>query len=321
MIADNFSVEPVDWSNPRERDACRAVREEVFIVEQHVPVADEWDELDALSQHFLVRDLAGAPIGTGRLVPPQADAQAWIGRMAVVKPWRGRRVGEAILHALVDRARTLGYPSLAMRAQSQAMPFYARFGFAAYGDEFLECEIAHRHMRREIDPLPAPDRSNRAIAVTVALTSREQAAAEMLTLIRAAKYELRLYTRDLDPPLLDNEAVLAALSQLAIGARGVGVRILVLDPQAAALRAPRLVALMHRLSSGIALRTPSEQDRYYAAAFALNDVHGYCLRPSAERYEGETAAHAPGRHAQLREYFDQVWERAEPCEELRRLDL
>ncbi|HEY8010706.1 MAG TPA: GNAT family N-acetyltransferase [Rudaea sp.] len=319
MIDNNFSAEPVDWSNPRQRDACRAVREEVFVVEQRVPQTEEWDELDAVSQHVVARDLDGQTIGTGRLAPPQADAPPRIGRMAVLKSWRGRHVGEAILHALIDRARTLGYLSLELHAQSHALAFYARFGFTAYGEEFFECEIAHRHMRRELEPLRGPDRNTPVRGVAIA--SREQAAAAMLALIQAAKCELRLYTRDLDPALLDNEAALAALKRLALAAHGTGIRILVLDPQTVLQRGQRLVALARRLSSGIALRTPGAEDRDYAGAFCLNDVNGYLFRPSAERYEGDAAAYGPGRHVQLQEYFNQVWERAEPCEEARRIDL
>ena len=319
MIDSNFSVEPADWSNPRQREDCRAVREEVFIVEQKVPQNDEWDELDAVSQHVVARDLDGQSIGSGRLAPPQPDSPPRIGRMAVLKSWRGRHVGETILHALIDRARALGYPSLEIHAQSHALAFYARFGFTAYGEEFLECEIAHRHMRRELEPLRGPDRATTVLGI--AITSREQAAVEMLALIQAAKCELRVYTRNLDPALLDNEPALAALKRLALATRGTGIRILVVEPQAVLQRGQRLVALARRLSSGIALRTPNAEDRDYASAFCLNDVHGYLFRPSADRYAGDAAAFGPGRHAQLQEHFDQVWERAEPCEEARRIDL
>lgn len=150
MADSDFLVTAIDWSHTPDRDACRAVREAVFVVEQHVPIEEEWDELDAVSQHVLARDAAGAAIGTGRLVPPQAGGPARIGRMAVLADWRGRHVGDALLRALLEHARRLGCATLEMHAQSHAIPFYARHGFEAYGDEFFECEIAHRHMRRRL---------------------------------------------------------------------------------------------------------------------------------------------------------------------------
>lgn len=150
MSAASFTVEPVRWSDRAERSSCRAVREAVFVIEQHVPIEKEWDELDEFSLHVLARDAAGTPIGTGRLVPPQTGSPARIGRMAVLKAWRSRGIGAALLRTLIERARACGYAALEMHAQSHAIAFYERFGFAAYGEEFFECDIAHRNMRRTL---------------------------------------------------------------------------------------------------------------------------------------------------------------------------
>jgi predicted GNAT family N-acyltransferase len=120
----------------------RAVRREVFIVEQRVSEEEEWDALDALCLHALALDAAGAPIGTGRLA---TDGK--IGRMAVLKPWRGAGVGTALLRFLVDAARQRGLQACHMNAQSYAVPFYARYGFEVEGDEFMEAGILHRVMR------------------------------------------------------------------------------------------------------------------------------------------------------------------------------
>lgn len=150
MHARGFDIHTINWANARDRDACRAVREVVFVVEQQVPIDLEWDEFDAISQHVLARDAAGEPIGTGRLVPPHAGEAARIGRMAVLRAWRGRHVGAALLHALVERAHELGYARLEMHAQTHAVAFYARHGFALHGDEFFECGIALRHMHRDL---------------------------------------------------------------------------------------------------------------------------------------------------------------------------
>jgi len=71
-----------------------------------------------------------------------------------------------------------------------------------------------------------------------------------------------------------------------------------------------------------ALRTPVEDnDLQYPSAFLLNDASGYYFRTLATRFEGEAVNYAPGRHAQLLEYFNQVWERAELSEDLRQLSL
>ncbi len=67
--------------------------------------------------------------------------------MAVLKAWRGAGVGTAILECLMTAARSRGMPECHMHAQSQALAFYARYGFESHGDEFQEAGISHRHMR------------------------------------------------------------------------------------------------------------------------------------------------------------------------------
>ena len=320
MIPNDFTVEIADWASDADREACSAVREQVFIVEQQVARDDEWDALDATSRHVLARDLGGNPIGTGRLT-----ADAMIGRMAVLKEWRGRQVGLAMLDALIQQARARAYPAIEMHAQTYAVPFYEKAGFVRYGDEFVECDIKHFHMRLDLAPAAAPERAGpppRPEVRVIAIESREQALQETLRLIGDAKRELCIYSRDLDPALFDTEPGLDALKRLAISGRGARIRILVQEPQQPARRGHRLIALAQRLTSIFAFRTPTqEEDMQYPSAFLLNDVRGLYFRTLGNRYEGEVVNYVPGRHAQLLEYFNQVWERSESSDELRQLAL
>lgn len=320
MIPDDFTVEIADWANDADRDACCAVREQVFVVEQQVPHEEEWDALDATSRHVLARDVTGNPIGTGRLTP-----DAMIGRMAVVTDWRGRQVGFAILNTLIQQARARANPAVEINAQTHAIAFYEKAGFVRYGEEFVECAIKHIHMRLELAADAAPDRPGpppRPEVHVVAIESREQALAETLHLIGDAKRELCIYTRDLDPGLLDTEQTLESLKHLAISGRGASIRILVQEPQQPARRGHRLIAMAQRLTSVFAFRTPAqEEDLRYPSAFMLNDARGFYFRTLGNRYEGEVVNYAPGRHAQLLEYFNRVWEQSEPSDELRQLSL
>ena len=319
MIPNDFTVAIADWSNEAERNACLAVREQVFVIEQQVPREEDLDEFDERSRHVLAHDDKGNAIGTGRLAP-----NAMIGRMAVMSDWRGRRVGEVMLHALLEQARALAYPSVELHAQSSAVAFYRHFGFETYGDEFIECGIGHFHMRKELAPLAAPDRPGpppRPEQRIVSVESHEQAVAETLNVIAAARHDLYIYTRDLDPLLLDTEAALGALKKLAISG-DASIRILLREPQQPLRRGHRLVALAQRLTSVFALRTPvQETDLQYPSAFILNDSYGFYFRTLGNRFEGESINYAPGRHAQLLELFKQVWERSESTEELRQLSI
>jgi predicted GNAT family N-acyltransferase len=318
MIREDFRVEPADWIT--DLAALRAVREPVFIVEQNVPLEDEWDALDPRSRHVIARANDDTPIGTARLTP-----ERMIGRMAVVADWRGRGVGAALLEAILDQARAQGHAAVELHAQVHAIPFYAKFGFVAYGDEFDECAILHRRMRldlaapamREAQPL-APKPQARALVAT----DRHEAVAAIAELLADARHEIAIYSRDLDPVLLDLPPILDAIKRVALSGRRARVRILVQEPRKPLADGHRLLALAQRLPSLIELRTPHEEhDRQYASAFLINDRRGYLFRTLASRHEGEGSTYAPGRHAQLREYFDQVWERSVPSEELRQLAI
>ncbi len=119
----------------------RAIRHAVFVVEQHVPEALEWDGIDAGCAHAIAEDAASMPIGCGRLL-----RDGHIGRMAVLRECRGRGVGAALLALLVALARERGNDRAILNAQTHALPFYARFGFMPEGLEFTEAGIPHRTM-------------------------------------------------------------------------------------------------------------------------------------------------------------------------------
>ena len=122
---------------------ARPLREAVFVVEQGVPLALEWDEFDAVSRHVVARDSTGTVIGTGRLLP-----DGHIGRMAVAANWRGKDVGRALMERLIEEAEQKKQPTLLLHAQTRAMGFYQKLGFSAEGPEFMEAGIPHRQMRR-----------------------------------------------------------------------------------------------------------------------------------------------------------------------------
>jgi len=324
MIPQDFRVEPASWDT--DFDDLRAVREQVFVVEQQVPREDELDEFDPKARHVIARDAEGRAIGTGRLVPPTPPAtSATVGRVAVLAEWRGRGVGQAIMRVLTEQARALGIGAIELHAQVHAIPFYANLGFETVGERFLECAIEHQTMQLVV--APAAEREQAPLAPVpqarlLAVEDREQAREAIATLLVDAKYELAIYTRDLDPFLLDTTAALEAIKRVALSGRRAQVRIIVQDPRKAVTDGHRLIALAQRLPSVIAIRTPvDEQDLQYAAAFLLNDRRGYLFRPLGNRPDGEGSTYAPGRHAQLAALFDQVWERSAPSEELRLLSF
>ena len=131
-----YSIQVMTWSDALP--LARAVREKVFIEEQNVPRGLEWDDWDGRADHAVALDRRANPIGTARLLPAGR-----IGRMAVLRPWRGRGVGTALLEALLQLARERGMAEVTLHAQTHAAGFYRKFGFDTQGEEFLEAGIAH----------------------------------------------------------------------------------------------------------------------------------------------------------------------------------
>ncbi len=318
MIPNDFTVEPASWSV--DMADLRSVRTEVFVVEQNVPEDEEWDEHDAHSKHVIARDPDGRPIGTGRLT-----AMHTIGRMAIVRDWRGKGVGAAILRVLLEQARASHIPRIELHAQTHALAFYSRAGFVAFGDEYDECGIAHRSMALDLEPPETRTFAPLAAApeaVTWISSHRDEARAAILAVIAGARRDLVVFTRELDPELLEHADTLDALKRIALGGPNARIRILVQEPTRAVTLAPRLVALAQRLSSVFALRTPIEEiDRQFAGAFVANDRGGYFERTLATRFDGEGISYAPPRQSQLLSTFNAIWERSEPTVEARRLEI
>lgn len=131
-------VREADWHQDGER--LRAIRREVFVVEQAVPENLEWDGLDAQCRH-VIAIVAGQPVGTGRLLP-----DGHVGRMAVLAPRRGQGVGRALFALLLRMADADGHVEVRLSAQVSAIGFYQRFGFAAMGNPYMEAGIEHVEM-------------------------------------------------------------------------------------------------------------------------------------------------------------------------------
>jgi predicted GNAT family N-acyltransferase len=137
-----FRVRLADWAT--DKDTIRRIRRQVFILEQSVPPEIEWDGRDEDCVHVIAETSNRDAIGTGRLHP-----SGKIGRMAVLRPWRGTGIGSALLARLLETARAQGIEQVFLHAQSHVVDFYKRAGFRAQGEEFMEAGIPHRLMGRQ----------------------------------------------------------------------------------------------------------------------------------------------------------------------------
>ena len=127
-------------------EQARRIRTEVFVHEQGVPAAEEFDEHDLTVPHYLaVSD--GTPCGAARRRVTENGVK--LERFAVLKSYRSQGVGSALLErvlAEIEADPALKHKTRYLHAQVTAMPLYAKFGFEAVGPLFLECDIEHYKM-------------------------------------------------------------------------------------------------------------------------------------------------------------------------------
>lgn len=123
-----------------------AIRRTVFVEEQAVPEAEEYDEFEENSRHFLA-EIDGEPCGTARWRFTEGGVK--MERFAVLPAYRGRGVGSALVTAVladIDAQPEAVGRKRYLHAQLSAVPLYTKFGFQRLGALFYECDIAHFKM-------------------------------------------------------------------------------------------------------------------------------------------------------------------------------
>ena len=119
------------------------IRMRVFVSELGVPRDIELDDDDQHAIHFLATS-SGRAVGTARLV--MRGKKAKVGRMAVLKKYRRKGIGAALLKRVIAAAKRRGARIIFLHAQITVIEFYAKMGFRCVGPVFDEAGIAHRTM-------------------------------------------------------------------------------------------------------------------------------------------------------------------------------
>lgn len=137
-------------ASEQEREAAFTVRKKVFVEEQGVPLTMEIDEHDTSASHFVVYDGPKA-IAAGR-IRTIASEVGKVERVCVLKEYRGQHLGVLIMNALEEHAKKTGIHKILLNAQSYAIPFYEKLGYGVTSPEFMDADIPHRAMEKQMDP-------------------------------------------------------------------------------------------------------------------------------------------------------------------------
>lgn len=121
-----------------------ALRREVFIREQKVPEADEFDSYDLTATH-VVAMVGGDVAGVLRILFLPEHVK--IGRVAVGRDWRGQGIASAMMRFAMDHARDRGESRFYLTAQVDKLTLYEKLGYVAFGEVFQDGGMPHLAMK------------------------------------------------------------------------------------------------------------------------------------------------------------------------------
>jgi predicted GNAT family N-acyltransferase len=123
------------------------IRKEVFVTEQGF--VDEFDEIDGISSHILIFD-GDLPVATCRVFKKDGEEYHILGRLAVLKEYRGKGLGRAMLDAAEKYVSSVGGMGIILHSQLRAVDFYQACGYEGYGDIENEEGYPHLWMKKKL---------------------------------------------------------------------------------------------------------------------------------------------------------------------------
>jgi predicted GNAT family N-acyltransferase len=335
-------IDIVDW------DSCqplRDIRREVFIDEQQVPAEEEWDNYDATAVHFLM-SVDGEPAGTARLLP-----DGHIGRVAIVRRWRGKGLGDDLMRRVMDHAREKDMTILALSAQTQALDFYTRLGFRVCSNEYIEAGIPHHAMildtlqqsssQAELPPIefespgqftisnPPEQRERYASPLDHRLgehgdlieVDEDNALVIACDMALQARRRLLIHGADLAQWLFHRRDFLDCCEQIVVSSRRLSICVLVQDIREELLAGYSLVRLMQRFPSFCEVRRQHPDLPREPRVYMVADDTGILMFPRAALRSGFARYASADQARRWGNSFTELWSTSQSDLALRRLSL
>lgn len=141
-------IDVVKVETLEDMDKARYIRTEVFVKEQKCPAEEEFDNYDNTAIHFIAF-YDGKLASCARLLTVNESIYK-IGRIAVLSQFRKKGIGKKMCMHIIDKIKSLGGKIVKLDAQIHAKGFYESMGFTAQGEEFMEVNIPHITMIKNL---------------------------------------------------------------------------------------------------------------------------------------------------------------------------
>lgn len=131
---------------------AKEIREAVFVEEQGF--LQEFDQVDETAVHIVLYDDGQAPVATCRIFRDQRADSYIIGRLAVVRGYRDKKIGGVLLRQAEQYIVGQNGQSAALCAQCRVMDFYRKCGYTPYGEVKDDEGCPHIWMRKPLVTQP-----------------------------------------------------------------------------------------------------------------------------------------------------------------------
>lgn len=131
---------------PDLAELSKQIRQSVFVGEQNVDPALEYDEYEDLSTHYLLFKDKSA-VATARWRETKKGIK--LERFATLRSQRNKGLGAILLDRVLKDVIPLG-KHIYLNSQLKAIPFYRRRGFKKVGALFIEADIEHYEMYLDV---------------------------------------------------------------------------------------------------------------------------------------------------------------------------
>ena len=155
----------------------------------------------------------------------------------------------------------------------------------------------------------------------ISLSSRDEVKVINIAMTQHTTRKIDIISRYFDAAIYDNTDFIEAVKKLSIASKFTKIRILIKDSDPMVKNGHRIIELIHQLTSSIEVRQIAEEYKASNEAFSLYDEKGLIYLKHADRYEGVANFDRPRLVKELTAYFNEVWERSVPDQNLRRLHL